>query len=373
MRLSRDLVLDNAGEVVQSFTGPDAITISSSYCMRTAVVSRSPQRHAMTSSARRTFLANLTRFTAALPFIDWSRDMTQRVPRIGFMSGAEPSLIASFDDEMRKLGYSLGRDIHVEVRLSRMNTRDTAAHAAELGAMDLDFVVVAALPQALAMRQANPKMPMVIITCPGMVSNGFATSLERPGGIYTGMDELPPGVTAKRLQLLKRAAPSVSRVALLSTTPGRGGHETQLAEAEETARDLGFGVKAYRASSLGEITAALDAIRDDRMNGLVNFQGGLSLANRQMIVDFAADHRLPAVYQSLFFVESGGLMAWAPDQREQYRLGARYADQILKGKKPGDIPVRHPEPYRLHLSKKAAAIGLTLPANLVAEADEVLS
>jgi len=160
---------------------------------------------------------------------------------------------------------------------------------------------------------------MVIITCPGMVSNGFAETLERPGGIYTGMDELPPGVTRKRLQLLKRAAPAVSRVALLSTTPGRGGHETQLADAERAARDLDVNVKAYRASSITEITAALDAIRSDQMNGLVNFQGSLLLANRQMIVDFAAAHRLPAMYQSLFFVESGGLMASAPDQRDQYR------------------------------------------------------
>jgi putative ABC transport system substrate-binding protein len=249
-----------------------------------------------------------------------------------------------------------------------------AVHATELGAIDLDFVVVAALPQALAMRQANPKMPMVIITCPGLVSNGFAQSLERPGGIYTGMDELPPGVTRKRLQLLKRAAPSISRVALLSTTPGRGGHETQLADAERTATDLGFSTKAYRASSLGDLKAALDAIRTDQMNGLLNFQGGLSLANRQMIVDFAAAQRLPAVYQSAFFVESGGLMAWAPDQREQYRMGARMADQIIKGKKPGDIPARHPEPYQLHLNTKAAsAIGLTLPADLIAEASRILS
>ena len=324
----------------------------------------------MTYSTRRTFLTDMARFTAALPLIDWSRGLPQqRVPRIGFMSGAEPSLISSFDDEMRKLGYALGTNIHIEVRIGRMNTND----AAELGAMDLDFVVVAALPQALVMRQANPRMPMVIMTCPGMVSNGFAESLERPGGIYTGLDELPPGVTRKRLQLLKRAAPSVSRVALLSTTPGRGGHETQLADAERAARDLDFSVKVYRASSITEITAALDALRSDRMNGLLNFQGGLSLANRQVIVDFAAAHRVPAVYQSHFFVESGGLMAWAPDQRDQYRLGARYADQILKGKKPGDIPVRYPEPYQLHLNKRAAAaIGLTLPADLLAEADNVL-
>ena len=329
----------------------------------------------MTPSTRRTFLRDMARFTAVLPLVNWSGNSAQeRVPRIGFMSGAEPSLISSFEDEMRKLGYSPGKNIHIEMRVARRNTNDTAAHAAELGAMDLDFVVVAALPQALAMRQANPNMPMVIITCPGMVSNGFAKSFERPGGIYTGMDELPPGVTRKRMQLLKRAAPLVSRVALLSTTPGRGGHETQVADAERAAKDLGISVKVYRATSLGEITSALDAIRNDQMNGLLNFQGGLSLANRQVIVDFATAHRLPAVYQSLFFVEAGGLMAWAPDQHEQYRLGARYADQILKGKKPGDIPVRHPEPYQLHLNKRAAAaIGLILPPDLVAEAASVLS
>ena len=329
----------------------------------------------LAGSNRRAFLAVTARFTAALPFIGWfPGTVQQRIPRIGFMSGAEPSLITSFEGEMARLGYAAGKNLHVEMRIARLNTNDTAVHAAELGAMDLDFVVVAALPQALALRQANPKMPMVIITCPGLVSNGFAQSLERPGGIYTGMDELPPGVTRKRLQLLKRAAPSISRVALLSTTPGRGGHETQLADAEGTAGELGFTTKAYRASSLDDLKAAFDAIRTDQMNGLLNFQGGLSLANRQLIVDFAAAHRLPAVYQSAFFVEAGGLMAWAPDQREQYRMGARMADQILKGKKPGDISARHPEPYQLHLNTKvASAIGLTLPSDLIAEASRILS
>ena len=198
--------------------------------------------------ARRAFLADMMRLTAALPLLDLSSGFLQpRVPRIGFMSGAEPSLISSFEDELAKLGYSPGENIEIEMRLARRNTNDTATHAAELGAMPLDFVVVAALPQALAMRQANPRMPMVIITCPGLVSNGFAERLERPGGIYTGMDELPPGVTRKRLQLLKRAAPAISRVALLSTTPGRGGHETQLADAEGAARELGLRVKSYRA------------------------------------------------------------------------------------------------------------------------------
>jgi putative ABC transport system substrate-binding protein len=327
------------------------------------------------SASRRTFLGDMCLFTAALPVVAWPRQMAQpRVPRIGFMSGAEPSLISSFEAEMRALGYTEGGNIHIEMRLARPNTNDTAAHAKELAAIDLAFVIAAALPQALAMRQANPKMPMVILTCPGMVSNGFAESLERPGGIYTGLDELPPGVTRRRLELLKRAAPALSRIALLSTTPGRGGHETQLADAEQASRDLGFSVKAYRAGSVSEITAALEAIKADRMDGLLNFQGGLSLANRQLIVDFATALRIPAVYQSAFFVESGGLMAWAPDQLEQYRVGARLADQILKGRKPGEIPVRYPEPYQLHLNTKAAAsIGLTLPPELVAAADRIVS
>lgn len=322
------------------------------------------------TGTRRGFLANAAWLAAALPLIGWPRSLVQqRVPRIGFISGAEPSLVSAFEDEMRTLGYVAGENVQIETRLGRANTNDLAVHTAELAGMDLDFVVVAALPHALAMRRANPGMPMVIITCPGMVSNGFAESLERPGGIYTGMEELPPGVTRRRLELLKRAVPSVSRVALLSTTPGVGGHETQVAEAELTAKELGIVTRAYRASSLNELRAALDAIRNDQMDGLVNFQGGLSVGNRQMIVDFAATHRVPAVYQSHLFVESGGLAAWAPDQSLQYRMGARLADQIIKGRRPGDLPVRHPEPYLLHLSRSAAAaIGVTLPSDLVAEA-----
>ena len=111
----------------------------------------------MTYPTRPRFLADTARITAALPLVDWSLASAQRVPRIGFMSGAEPSLISSFEDEMRQLGYALGTNVHIEMRIGRMNTNDSSVHAAELGAMDLDFVVVAALPQALVMRQANPK------------------------------------------------------------------------------------------------------------------------------------------------------------------------------------------------------------------------
>jgi putative ABC transport system substrate-binding protein len=297
---------------------------------------------------------------------------SRRTPHIGFLSGAVPTLVAAFHEEIRRLGYVDGENLRVEARLSRPNTMDLAEHAAELARMNLDLVVAAALPQALAMRSANPAMPMVIATCPGMVSNGFAHSLERPGLHYTGMDELPPGVTARRLELLMTAAPQVSRVALLSTTPGRGGHEVQLADAETAGATHGVTVRAYRATSLPEIEVALASLLRDGMNGMLNFQGGLSLANRQVIVDFVAQHRIPAVYQATFFVEAGGLMAWAPDQEEQYRMAARYTAQILRGAKPGDLPVRYPDRYYLMINARAAtALGLELPATLLAQADRI--
>jgi putative tryptophan/tyrosine transport system substrate-binding protein len=323
---------------------------------------------------RRSFVGRLGLSCGALMMVRTPQARASRASRIGILSGAVPTLIKAFEEELRRLGHSEGENLVIEKRISRPNTSDTTEHAAELARMDLDLILAAALPQALEVRKANPAMPMVIATCPGMISNGFAKSLKRPGGIYTGMDELPPGVTAKRLRLLKTAAPEVSRVALLSTTPGHGGHEAQLADAEKVAKELRLAVKPYRATSLRELEAALAAITSDGMDGLLNFQGGLSLANRQLIVEFAAMNRLPAIYQATFFVEAGGLMAWAPDQEEQYREAARYVDRILHGTKPGDLPVHYPSKYYLIINQRAAqGLGLALPPSLVAQADRVLS
>ena len=326
----------------------------------------------MSRFSRRSFLRRSAVVLPALAVPGWAMGFAQRVPRIGFLSGAVPSLVSAFETEIRKLGLVSGKNLLLEMRLSRPNTDDLAKHAAELAAMDLDLVVAGALPQALAVRTANPAMPMVIATCPGMVSNGFAQSLDHPGGIYTGIDELPPGVTARRMDLLNAAAPTHKRIALLSTTPGRGGHETQLADAEAAARRLGVAVKPYRAASFDELRSALTACVADGMEALLNFQGGLSLANRQLIVEFAAQRRLPAIYQSAFFVEAGGLMAWAPDQEEQYRIAARYAAKIIRGAKPGDLPVVYPPGYQLSVNTTAArTLGLTLPASLLAKATRV--
>lgn len=293
-----------------------------------------------------------------------------RLPRIGFLIGNVPSFIEAFQGELRRLGYCDGETIIVETRISRPNSDDLEAQAAELSRMNLDLIFAAALPQALAVRRLNPKMRMVIGTAPGLVANGFAKSLERPGGNATGMDELPPGLTARRLELLRLAAPTASRIALLSTTPGNGGHEIQLADAERAARSADFEIKVYRARNLPELERALVAIKSDAMSGMLTFQGALILANAKMIAGFAAHARLPAMYQSRVIADAGGLMAYSPDQEEQFRVAARYVDQILRGAHPGDLPITHPSRYFLTFNKKAAiALRLTPSAAFIEAVD----
>lgn len=266
-----------------------------------------------------------------------------RIPRIEFLiSKIFPAFTADFLDELRRLGYQNGRTILIEI-----------AETPQPANSNFDLVVAASLGSALELRGVMPVTPMVVVTAPGFVSNGLARSLEHPGGNVTGMDELPPGITGRRLALLKEAAPALSRVALLSTTPGTGGFETQLADARKKAAEVGVDVKPYRASNPAELESALAAIRADKMQGLLNFQGGLSLVYRQMIVDFAAKQRMPAIYQSMLFAESGGLMAYAPDQDQQFRMAARYVDRILRGAKPGDLPIQYPSRYYLTINMRA--------------------
>ncbi|HEU5134852.1 MAG TPA: ABC transporter substrate-binding protein, partial [Steroidobacteraceae bacterium] len=295
-----------------------------------------------------------------------------RVPRIGYLGGDFPELRNAFMNELRARGFVDGENVHIERRLVN-DLSEGPAMAKELARLPLDFIVATALPFALMIRSENPDMPMVITTCPGMISNGFARSLEHPGGIYTGLDELPPGVTKKRLTLLRQAVPTAKRVALLSTTPGVGGHEAQLHDAEAAAQSLGLAVQTYRATTAAELDDALETVVRDRVDGLLNFQGGLSVYRRQLIVDFVNANRLPAIYQATLFAEAGGLMSWAPDLAEQQREAARLSAKILKGAKPGDLPVKHPTGYSLTVNSGAARkIGLVLPPALLAQAARVI-
>jgi putative ABC transport system substrate-binding protein len=326
------------------------------------------------SISRRCFIAQIGAAASAIPVAAYgNQTAASRIPRIGLLVGNEPESAAAFMEGMSSLGYIPGENIIVETRVVGRGQAGTNPPA-EMAKMGLALIVVGALPGALTVREINPAMPMVIAVGPGLVSNGFAKTLERPGGNVTGLDELPPGLTAKRLQLLKAAAPNVSRVGLLSTTPGIGGHETQLADAEQAAKSLGITVKPYRAATVQEISSALTAMADEGMNGLLNFQGGLSFLNRQTIVDFAAKRQIPAIYQATAFAEAGGLMAWAPNLQDQFRVAARYVDQILRGASPGDLPITHPPRYYLTIHAGAAKqLGLNLPPPVLVQTDRLIA
>ena len=331
-------------------------------------------RAAPRSTSRRRFVGELAVFAGAAPFLTAGAAFQSpvRVPHIGYLGGDFPVHQDAFMSELREQGFVDGENLIIQKRLQRDLSGGPGA-ARELAAMSLDFVVASALPYALMVRNANPHMPMVITTCPGMVSNGFARSLEQPGGNYTGIDELPPRVTAKRMTLLKTAIPSAKRIALLSTTPGVGGHEAQLQDAQGVAGSLGVTVHPYRATTPDELKNALEAIIADRMDAMLNFQGGLSIYRRQFIVDFVNAHRLPAIYQATMFAEAGGLMSWSPDQVEQQRESARLAAKILKGAKPGDLPVTYPTGYSLTINADAARqAGFALPPALLTQAARVI-
>lgn len=280
-----------------------------------------------------------------------------------------PEFAAAFVDELARLGHVDGTHVIVEKRLARPDLSDVPMQAAELAAMDLRFIVVGSSTWANAVRRANPAMPIIIVTAAAMVESGYADSRERPGRNITGGDELPPGLTATRMALLKEAAPNVTHIGLLAAAEDAA-YRVQLADAEAAAARLGVAIKPYSAPSPLAIEQALAAMIADGMNGLVNFQSGFSLAHRQFIVDFAAGHGLPGMYQATRFVDAGGLMAYSPDQDEQFREAARYADQALRGARISDLPIRYPARYFLTINVAAAsALGLRLPAGLLSRAE----
>jgi putative ABC transport system substrate-binding protein len=324
---------------------------------------------------RRQFLARAAAGSGGVLFARRAAcaDRTRRIRRIGLATGDDPEGgVDAFKKALGRLGHVEGENLKIEAREARSMPPGMNA-AAELARLNLELLVVHSLPFALAARDVNPDMPLVVVTTPGFVVNGFAQSLERPRGNVTGIDELPPGVTGRRLELLKTAAPGISRVALLSTTPGQGAHELQLADAQETAPRLNLAVKPYRASTVPQLDEALTAAAADGMDGLLNFQGALSYIHRSKIVEFVAENRMPAIYQATVFARAGGLMTWAPDLVDQFRDAAHYVDAILRGAHPGDLPIKHPSRYYLTLNNTAArGLGMSFPAQLLSLADTVL-
>src|SRR6267143_400462 len=301
-----------------------------------------------------------------------------KIDRIGYLSpspAAPNPLSEAFRQGLRDLGYVEGRNVVIEYRSAEGKLERFPALAAELVALKVDVIVAPSTPAALAAKQATKTIPIVFTAVADPVASGLVTSLARPGGNVTGLSTLFPELVGKCLELLKQAVPGVSRVAVL-WHPGALGDRTEkdmLKATDVAAQALGVRPQFVEARGPEDFDRAFSEMTRARAGALTVLPSAMLFFERRRLVDLAAKSRLPTVFTWRESVDAGGLMAYGPNQADFNRRAATYVDKILKGAKPGDLPVEQPMKYELVINLKTAkALGLTIPQTLLQRADHVI-
>jgi len=302
-----------------------------------------------------------------------------KVARIGHLSpnlAAGPHLRDAFLQGLRDLGYVEGRNVVIEYRDAEGKLERLPALAAELVALKVDVILAdgGTLGPRVAM-QATTTIPIVFTSAADPVGSGLVTSLARPGGNVTGLSALGPELVGKRLELLKQAVPGIDRVAVLrgGSTLGERVLKDMLEAADVAARALGVQPQFIEARGPDEFARAFSAMTSARAGALTVLPSNMFVRERRRLVDLAAKNRLPAVYTSREFVDAGGLMSYGAHQPDLFRRAATYVDKILKGAKPGDLPIEQPTKFELVINLKTAKdLGLTIPQSVLARADELI-
>jgi putative tryptophan/tyrosine transport system substrate-binding protein len=305
---------------------------------------------------------------------------TAKVARIGFLSlnmAPNPHMQEAFRQGLRDVGYVEGHNVVIEYRDAEGKPERLPALAAELVALKVDVIVApGGTPTALAAKEATKTIPVVFAGVGVPVMSGLVTSLARPGGNVTGLSVLTPELVGKGLELLTQAVPGVSWVAVL-WQPGAYGERTEkdmLKGAEVAGRALRVQLHFVEARHPADIDRAFSDMTRARVGALTVASGTMFFNERRRLVDLAARNRLPAVYAQREFVDAGGLMAYGANLADLLRrAAATYVDRILKGAKPGDLPVEQPTKFELVINLKTAkALGLTIPPALLQRADQVI-
>jgi len=280
--------------------------------------------------------------------------------------------VVAFGQGLAQLGWTVGRNMQIDIRWTAGKADDTRKYATELVALAPDVVLAAGGGGVGPLLQVTGTVPIVFTQVTDPVGAGFVESLGRPGGNATGFINFEYGMSVKWLELLKEIAPRVSRVAVLRD-PTQSGGPAQFAAIQGAAPSFGVEVSPVGVRDGAEIKRAVTAFARGSNDGVIVLTTGLTLVHRELIISLAARHRLPAVYTDRTFVTGGGLISYGPDRMEQFRLAAGYVDRILKGEKPADLPVQAPTKYETVLNLKTAkALGLEMPASVLARADEVI-
>jgi putative ABC transport system substrate-binding protein len=298
-----------------------------------------------------------------------------QVYRIGLLGGSPPTdpggrVWEAFFQGLRELGYVEGQNILVEGRWYGNQPERLASLAADLVRVKVDIIVAGTAPSPEVAQRATSTIPIVMASHPDPVGSGLAMSLAKPGRNVTGLSTLSPELMGKQLQLLKDIVPAISRAAVL-WNPAVPSQRLNLKEAQVAARSLGMQLQFVEARVPGDLAKAFPAMTKARAGGVVVLGGSVFFAARTQIAELAARSRLPAIYSTKEFVEAGGLMAYGASIRESWHRAAAYVDKILKGAKPGDLPIEQPTKFELAINLPVArALELTIPPSVLAQADQ---
>jgi putative ABC transport system substrate-binding protein len=295
-----------------------------------------------------------------------------KLPRVGvlspYMSASDPFL-GAFRQGLRELGYVEGQNVILEYRSSEGTGDPLPGLAAELTRLRVDVIVTTTSLGAQAAKQATTTTPIVLGGVDDAVEQGFVASLARPGGNVTGASWLNTELSAKRLEFLKEALPKVTHVAVLREAVGGA---ASLRATEGAARSLGVRLRVIELRDPNELLSAFAAIINERVGALMLLQDPMLVSQQRQILELAAKHRLPAIFSDGALVEAGGLMSYGPKLADFHRRAAVFVDKILKGARPGDLPVEQPTQFELRVNLRTAkALQLSLPQSILVRADVI--
>jgi ABC-type uncharacterized transport system substrate-binding protein len=303
------------------------------------------------------------------------RERMRRVGVLMHLAADDPegqSRVAAFLQGLQEAGWAVGRNVNIDVRWAAGEADRYRRYAMEIVALTPDVILTSAPPSIRAMQQATRTVPIVFVLVPGAVGTGIVDSLSRPGGNTTGFTSTELGMPVKWLELLKEIAPKMTRAAVLrdaadATAIG------QFGAVKGAAPSFGVEISPIGVANAEEIERGITAFAREPNGGLIVLPVPTTVIHRTLIIKLAAQHRLPAVYNSRFWIAEGGLVSYGPDVLDQYRRTAGYVDRILRGTKPVDLPVQQPVKFELVINLKTAKVlGLDVPATLLARADEVI-
>ena len=325
--------------------------------------------------SRRRFVATTAGGLVVAP-LTASAQSAAKVYRLGWLGTSPRSSVApteTFFQGLRELGYVEGQNLVVEHRYVREEQLDRLpALAAELVQSKVDIIVATGSLTPFAAKSATTTIPVVATNVSDPVGSGLVVSLARPGGNITGLSLLSLELLGKQLELFKTTVPRILRMAVL-WNPASQTHPRMLNEAEGSARTLGLRLERVSAGGLDDFDHAFSIMARARADAFLILGDPIFFARRSRIVELAAKHRLPGMFPQREYVDAGGLMSYGANLRENFRRAAIYVDKILKGTKPGDLPIEQPTKFELVVNAKTAkALGLTIPHSVLLRADQII-